>query len=782
MGAASGNPSQTGKELYEFGPFRVDAQREILLRAGEPVPLTPKTFQILLVLVRHSQQVVTKDDLMKAVWPDTFVEEANLSRNIFMLRKALGESPQDRRYIVTVPGRGYRLAEDVRLAPEHELSIIAAEHTTVQVQTKETKPWLWLAVLVGLLFVVAAVTVRFSFHRSTVLNQRDTLVLADFTNSTGDPVFDGTLRQGLAVQLEQSPFLSLISDDRIQQTFRMMEQPPDARLTPEVAREVCERTGSTAVLEGSIASLGGEYVLGLRAKKCGTGDIFYDEQAQVARKEDILNALSQIAARFRTRVGESLTTIKEHHTALAEATTPSLGALKAYSTGLKVLFLSGDPAALPFFRRAIELDPHFAMAHAYLGRTYGDLGEADLSAGSTDKAFQLRAHVSDAESFWITAAYDTQVPGNLEKARETCELWAQTYPREMTPHAFLSGIIYPALGQYEEAVQEAKRAIELNPEFAIGYYNLAARYVNLERLDEAEKTLKRASERKLMIPDFLLERYDFAFLKGDRPGMEETVALAQGRSGAGEWISNHHSSVLAYFGQLEQAGSMARYGATLAAQAGHREPAALYKAAAAVWEALFGDALEARRSATAALELSNGRGVEYGAAFALAVLGDSSRSKTLASDMERRFPEDTSVRFSYLPVVRALLALNHGEPAKAIEALQISVPYELGAPRTSIDANFGALYPVYARGEAYLAAHQGAQAAGQFQKILDHRGIVVSDPIGALARLQVARAWALSGDNGKAKAAYQDFLTLWKNADPDIPILRQAKIEYARLQ
>jgi tetratricopeptide (TPR) repeat protein len=622
----------------------------------------------------------------------------------------------------------------------------------------------------------------FYFHRTSKLTDKDTIVLADFVNTTGEPVFDGTLRQGLAVQLEQSPFLSLASEERMQQTLHLMGQPVDARLTPGLAREVCERTASAVVLEGSVASLGSQYVLGLRAKNCRTGDVLDEEQVQAARKEDVLNALSQIASKFRARVGESLTTVEKHDTPLAEATTPSLEALKAYSAAWNVLSSSGSAAAVPLFKHAIEIDPKFAMAYALLGRMYGDLGEAALSADSTSKAYQLRERASDREKFWITAAYDTQVMENLEKAQQTCEAWAQAYPRETVPHDFLAGIIYPVVGKYDQAVEEAKKAIELDPDFAITYHVLAYRYQNLDRLGEAENTLQRASERKLETPDLLLQRYDIAFLKGDQAGMEREAALGQGKSGTAEWISHHEGFVLAYSGRLQQARRMSGHAADLAQQAGHRETAGLYEAGAALWEAFFGNAPEARRSATAALQLSNDRGVEYGAALALALSGDSSRSQTLANDLERRFPEDTSVRFSYLPALRALLALNHNEPSKAIQLLQVAVPYELGAPRSAIHANFGALYPVYVRGEAYLAAHQGAGAATEFQKILDHRGIVVSDPIGALAHLQLGRALALSGDKARAKTAYQDFLTLWKDADPDIPIFKQAKAEYAKLQ
>jgi DNA-binding winged helix-turn-helix (wHTH) protein/Tfp pilus assembly protein PilF len=776
----SASENQRVKDVYEFGPFRVDPEREILLRAGDPIPLTPKTFQILLVLVRHSKEVVTKDDLMKAVWPDTFVEEANLSRNIFMLRKALGSSPQDHRYILTVPGRGYRLAENVRLVPEHELSIVAANHSKVQVQVAETKPWGWIAVA-GILLLVAAGTTRFFLHRTTVLSEKDTVVLADFANSTGESVFDGTLRQGMAVQLEQSPFLSLISEQRIHHMLRLMGRSADARLTPELAREICERTGSAAVLEGSIAILGSQYVLGLRAKSCRTGDILDDELAQAARKEDVLNALSQIASKFRNRVGESLSAIQQHDTPLAEATTASLEALEAYSTAWKVHSSSGATAALPLFRRATEIDPNFAMAHAALGRMYADLDESDLSAESTTRAWQLRDRASDREKFFITAGYQTLVTGNLEEAQQTCEAWVQTYPREALPHTQLSGYINKAAGRYEKAAAEARKAIELDPDFAFGYFNVAVNNVYLDRLGEAENALRRAAGRGLEMDEFIGLDYDIAFLRGDVGGMEREAARARGRSGGENWISNKEAFALAYSGHLQRARSISRRAVDQARQAAQRERAGLWEAGAAVREAFFGNASEARKSAMAALELSKDREVEYGAAFALARSGDFS-TQALANDLERQFPEDTSIRFSYLPALHARFALNHGDASKAIELLQVAIPHELGAPRSSIHALFGALYPVYVRGEAYLALHQGAEAATEFQKILDHRGIVDSDPIGALAHLQIGRAYVLQGDSTKAKAAYQDFLTLWKDADPDIPILKEAKAEYAKLQ
>jgi serine/threonine protein kinase/tetratricopeptide (TPR) repeat protein len=613
------------------------------------------------------------------------------------------------------------------------------------------------------------------------LAEKDTIVLAEFDNKTGDPVFDDTLRQGLAVQLEQSPFLSVLADERIQQTLRLMGRSADARLRPDLAKEICERTGSAAVLEGSIDRLGSEYVLGLRGKSCRTGDVLDEEQVQSPRKEDVLNGLSQIASKFRTRAGESLATIQTHSIPLAEASTPSLESLKAYSAAVKVFSGDDEAASVPLFQRAIEIDPKFAMAYAFLGRVYGDLGESILSAESTRKAYELRNRASDAEKFFISASYEVQVTGNLEKARETCELWAQNYPRDVDAHTMLSAFVHQPLGNFEASVQQAEKAIELDPDFFPGYFNLAETYVLMSRIADAEHALRRAFDRKLESPFLLIQQYQIAFLEADRAGQERVAAQARAKPGVAEWISDQESLSLAYYGHLQQARNMSRHAADLVRQSGRRETAALFSAGAAVREALFGNESEARRNAMAALELSKGRDVEYGTAFALAVVGDSSQAQSIVNELEKRFPEDTEVRFAYLPELRALLALNQNQPSKAVEVLRIAVPYEMGAPMSSTFGFFGSLYPAYVRGKAYLAARQGTEAATEFQKILDHRGLVINDPIGALARLHLARAFVLARDFAKARNAYEDFFNLWKGADSDIPVMKSAKAEYRRL-
>jgi len=636
----------------------------------------------------------------------------------------------------------------------------------------------WMAIAAAVLALFAAG--YFYFHRTPKLTDKDTIVLADFVNTTGDPVFDGTLRQGLAVELEQSPFLSLVSEQRIRNTLGLMSRPVDAPLTPDLAREICERTATAAVLDGSIGSLGSQYVLALRARNCRTGDVLDDEQGRATRKEDVLAALSRIAGRFRTRIGESLATVERHDTPLAEATTPSLEALKAYSTALKVWSSTGPGAAVPHLQRAIGFDPQFAMAHAFLGRMYGELWEPVLAAESAGKAYQLRNRVSDPERFFIMVPYDLDVTGNLERAQQTAELWAETYPRDVRPRGYLSWI-YQELGKFDKSIEEGKRAVDLNPDFPPGYSNLAWGYVQLDRLPEAENTLQRAAEHKVAFPEFLIMRYYIAFLRGDQEGMGREAALAEADLDVADWALHAEASVLAYLGHLQEARRKSRQAVDLAQQRPHRrENAATYDAGAAVREAFFGNAREARRYAAAAVDLSKGRDVEYGSAFALALAGDVAQSQALASDLEKR-SEDTYVRFNYLPTLRALWALSHGDSSNAIEMLQIAAPYEL-AVSGSGSGIFGNLYPVYLRGQACLLTHRGPEAAAEFQKILGHRGVVFTDPVGAVARLQLARALVLSGDKTKAKSAYQDFLTLWRDADPDVPILKQAKAEYAKLQ
>src|SRR5215469_11502545 len=516
--------SQKPKELYEFGPFRVDPEKEVLQRDGNPIPLQPKTFQVLLVLVRHNQEVVTKDDLMKTVWPDTFVEEANLSRNIFLLRKALGESPQDHRYVVTVPGRGYRFAEEVQFVPEQPLDIVAASHARVQVEVKESRRWPWLAIAAVVLLALTSGAALLFVHRKPVLTEKDTIVLADFVNSTGEPVFDGTLRQGLAVQLEQSPFLSIIPDEKIQQTLGLMGQPVDTKLIPAIAREVCQRTASAAVLDGSIARIGTQYLLTLKAVNCESGTTMASTEAQASNQDRVLDALGKVSVEIRNKLGESLSTIQKFDTPLEQATTPSLMALKAYSSGTQALRTKGPDAAAPFFKHAVELDPNFAVAYAYLGVMASATLEPRLSVDYRTKAFELRDRASEAEKYWITATYHKGVTGNIQKAIEACDLWIQDYPRAELPHIYLGAAVLPVVGQNERAVEESVEGIRLRPDFAIAYGFGIRAYTAVDRYDEAKATYAQTLERKLHTPFIDRVMYELAFAENDTAGMAQHAA------------------------------------------------------------------------------------------------------------------------------------------------------------------------------------------------------------------------------------------------------------------
>jgi serine/threonine protein kinase len=640
----------------------------------------------------------------------------------------------------------------------------------------------WTVVAAATAAIALAAVGYIFYPRQAPLTDKDTIVLADFTNTTGDPVFDGALRQGLAAQLQQSPFLSLVSDDRIARTLAMMQQSPDTRLTPEIAHALCVRTASAAVLAGSIASLGSQYILALRATNCATGDILADEQAQVPRKEDVLGALSQMATQVRPKLGESIATVEKYSRPLQEATTASLEAWKAFTTGRQVYFSVGRARAKPLFERAIAIDPDFAIAHAQLGIYYSNEGESVLSRESTIRAYQLRHRATDAERFFIETVYDRQVTGNMDRELETLEAWAQTYPRDPIPHGLLAGFGTRSTGRYEQSIASAERSAALDPEggSALSRNSQAFSELYLNRLDAAEATIRRAEERKLS-SEYFLVRYFIAFLRGDSEGLRQQSAIARASRSSEDLMSHLEALRLAGSAQLQEARRTAAIAAAIPKQSGRLERAALFEAATAVWEALYGNPAAARQKAAAALALSRGREVDYAAAFALAVSGDLSRSRALADDLARDHPEDTSVQFMYLPTLRALFALDARNPAAAIQSLQTASRFDLAMGGIGFNGYFGKLYPIYVRGLAYVAAQQPVEAAAEFQRIVDHRSIVLVDPIDALARLQLARALALSGNIVKAKNAYGDLLTLWKNGDADIPVLKAARAEYARL-
>jgi serine/threonine protein kinase/tetratricopeptide (TPR) repeat protein len=642
---------------------------------------------------------------------------------------------------------------------------------------------LWkVLVPAAVVLVAAAIAGAFYFGsrstaptaKATPLTEKDIVVLTDFANSTGDPVFDGTLKQALAVDLEQSPFLNILSDRKIGATLKLMGHAPTEHVTADVARELCLRTGSKAVIGGSISNLGSQYVVSLDAVVCNTGDSLAKEQAEAASKEGVLKALGTAATSLRGKLGESLASVQKFDVPV-EATTPSLEALKAYSMGITTQRTKSDAEAIPFMKRALELDPNFAIAYAGLAVNYSNLGQASLAADYAKKAYDLRERVSEREKYRISALYFQDVTSEVEKATEAYELWAKSYPRDLVPHSNL-GFLYNALGQYDKAIAETEASQRLEPTIT-GYANLAGMYISVNRLKDARQTLQEAQQKNF---DNLFVRsnlYALAFLSGDTAEMERQVLWAAGRPGEEDQMLNNHADTQAYYGHLERARDLARRASDSAVRSDAKETAAQWLAFQAVREAELGNVAAARQGTARALALAPGRDVKVLSALALARSGETAQSRTILEALQKSEPTNTYLKVYWFPVIEASIAMAQQAPDRAVVALEPSLPYELGGPPPGIS-----MYPAYIRGLAYLAQRNGPAAAPEFQKFLDHPGIVQNFLLGSLAHLQLARAYALSGNTVRAKSAYQDFFALWKDADPDIPILKEAKAEYAKLQ
>jgi DNA-binding winged helix-turn-helix (wHTH) protein/tetratricopeptide (TPR) repeat protein len=780
-------------QIYEFGDFRVHPAEQLLLYKGQPVALTPKVFETLVILLESDGRLIDKNDFIDKLWPGVFVEDVALAQNISHLRKALDDGTNGAPIIQTVPKRGYRFVPAVRRITDEATELpqtqsprppARPDSTDLIEDTKSGAMATGLAcpkrsnrnafAIAVLLLACGVGAFLYSHSRRKALSETDTVVLADFDNFTGDPVFDSALRQGTEVQLQQSPFLSLVTDARIQQILQMMGQPADARLTPAIAREVCTRNGSTAILEGSIAPIGSQYVLGVRATDCRSRRVLAEEQVQAARKEDVLKSLDQIVRKARSRLGESLVTVEKFDTPLVDATTPSLDALNAYSMGQKKYAEGEQSSALSFYHRATELDPNFAMAYAALGAIYyAPRHEPERAAENIRKAYELKDKVSEWEKLSIEGRYYLIDTGELEKAAQTFELWKESYPREYYPHAQLS-IVNNRLGKNDKALEEARVALDLGPHVSGAYQVLASDYVSLNRLRDAEAVYKLADERKL--PHFdgrLRSRYLLAFLQGDAIQMAQFASAAIGKPGEEDPMLAAQSDTEAWYGRFKNARELVGRAMDSAQRNDAKETAAAYQAAAALYEADSGNLEQARADADAAMTLATTRNVKPMAALALARIGDSITAEKLAAELDKDFHLDTKIQMYWLPAIHAANAIERKDPGRAIELLQAREDIEVGEP---------SIYPAYLRGEAYLMLRDGNRAATEFQKYIDHYGVVRNSPWGALARLDLARAYAAQGDTVKARAAYQNFLTIWKDADPNVPLLQQAKAEYANLR
>jgi eukaryotic-like serine/threonine-protein kinase len=643
--------------------------------------------------------------------------------------------------------------------------------------------------LAGIAIGVLAASGFLYRHSAPKLTEKDTIVLADFANTTGDPVFDDTLKTGLSVALNQSPFLNVVSDNKVAATLKLMTRPPDTRLTPDVARELCQRAGSAAYLAGSIASLGSQYVLGLKAVDCQSGDTLAEEQATATAKENVLETLGKSASKLRRELGESLVTVQKLDVPLYEATTSSLEALKAYSVGVKEDRQKGPSDALPYFQRAIELDPNFADGYKAVGIDYEAMAELGRARDFYAKAFELREHASEREKLDITAFYYENVTGELDKAAQTYQKGIEDYPRRPQWRGNLANV-YTAQGHYEKSAEEYREGVRLAPDDVAMYSNLANSLLALQRFDEAGEIIRQAQARKLDNDTLRDARYALAFLKSDSPAMAEQQRWFEGKPVENLGLSLA-ADTEAYAGHVGKARELTKRSVDSAIHADSKETAAIWEEIAAQREAAFGNVAETANKEDEGLKLApTSPGAAAEAALAFAMAGDGARAELLVEDLNRRFPKDTQMQTLWLPAIRAQLALNRKNPALALNTLQPASAIELG--QIYFVTNLSCLYPAYIRGEAYLAAREGAQAEAEFQKILDHSGIVWNCWTGPMAHLGVARANALQAKTSqgedadaarlRALAAYKDFLILWKDADPDIPILKEAKAEYAKLQ
>src|SRR5215472_10603848 len=767
--------------LARFGSFEVDLRERQLTKAGARIRLQEQPLRILTLLLERPGEVVTREEIREQVWPREFVDfDAALNTATRKLREALNDSADNPRFVETVPRHGYRFIAPVAWVPE--IQAVSPIETRLW---RQPRAWFAAAAL-----ILASVTVAGFWHSrrgGSKISPEDTIVLAEFVNKTGVATFDDSLNTALSLSLRQSPFFKVLSESEVATTLQRMTRPAGTQLTAEVARELCQRTGSKAYIVGSIGSLGSKYVVGVKAVNCHNGDTLASEQTIAASQDNILDALDVAASRLRRELGESLASVQRFDVPLARATTSSLEALKAYSQGLKAFSEKGPFASLPYFQRVLDLDPNFAVGYRALGLDYSGLGQVDVARQYFSKAFQLRDGVSEWEKLAITADYYLNVTGELDKATDTYERWIESYPRDDGPYSTL-GIVYALQGQYEKASETTRRALRLTPSFG-SYGNLAIYALALQRFDEGRKIISDARSSKIDGFEFRSALYALAFLAADSAAMAEQQNWFAGKPEESVGLALA-SDTEAYRGRLGEAREFSTRAVESAIRADNKESGAIWLANAALRQAAFGNSVEARKAAARSLELAPAsQGTEVEAALAFAMANDAPRAESLAQDLRRRFPLDTQMQSLWLPAIQTQLALGSKDPTHILNAPQSVSLTEYGVILFATGPS--CLYPTYIRGEAYLEAGQGTLAAAEFQKILDHSGIVWNCWTGALAHLGVARANALQAKTSqgtdaaarlRALTAYKDFLALWKQADRDVPVYMAARAEYASLR
>jgi eukaryotic-like serine/threonine-protein kinase len=671
------------------------------------------------------------------------------------------------------------------LATQHPASTSVVAPTSpratdlAEVSNRGTKK-LWKT-LVPVSVVIAMLVAGFFYFRprsARPLTEKDKVILADFSNATGDALFDDALKPALAMDLEQSPFLNVLPEQQVREALKLMGHSPSERLTAETARAVCQRTGSKAVLAGSILRLGSQFVIGVTATECQMGGSLAREEARASSKEDVLKALDSASNRFRRRLGESISTIVRFDKPVEQVTTPSLEALKAYSLGTRMMNEEGDAGAIPYLKRAIDLDPDFAMAYTELSAAYGNLGETTLAIANIKKAFELRDRISAREKYRIAELYEIDVTGNIDEANVASTLWAESYPQDDVPHHDLASN-YMYLGEYEKALAETNEGLSRKPDDGFAYNHVALIDLALNRFSEAKAAIEQAAVHRFEDTFLHYSRYQAAFLDRDIAAQERELTWANGNAGSEDILLSTQSDTESYFGRLGKAREFSKQAVNSALGNKRNHPAAIWEINAALREAEFGSPEKARRAIASALSLSDFRDIKVMAALAQARAGDSKRAAALADEIAKAYPNDTLIQKFWLGTIRASIEINRGHLARAAELLP-NARYDLAGAYTDLVP--GTMYPVYVRGQAYLLLHKGHEASAEFQKMLDHSGFTMNFPLGALAHLQLARAYAMNGETNKAKTSYQDFLALWKDADADIPILKQAKAEYVKLQ
>jgi len=774
-----------------FSGFEMDVTSGELFKDGQKLALPPKAFLVLKALVERPGEVVTREELRAKLWSaDTFVEfDDSLNHAVKKLRQALGDSAEQPQYIETLPRYGYRFIGSLEQARPEPARASAAESSAFVppvIQTRQgNHSRKWIALVFAVLVLLGLSTSVLVHKRSAqALTEKDVVVMAEFANKTADPVFTDALRQGLLMQMSQSPFFNFLPASQVRQTLQQMGHKAGDPLDDEFARQLCQRNHAKAFIAGSIASLGTQYVLNLKAVNCSTGDVLAQQQTQVSRKEDVIRAVGAQATLLRGKLGESLGSIQKFDVPLEQATTPSLEALRAYTVGVHYLHKLDIQSAIAPLQRAIELDPEFAAAYQALGVVYGNLDQTGLMEENLTKAFSLRSRSTEAESLRIEAAYYMYVVGDRYKGMEVYRLVKSVYPQAAYPYNHI-GVAYLGLGQYEKALAEGQEFYRRNPGvLALG--NLAAALINLSRLEEAEKLLAEGEARHMNRQQFLPMYYSLAFLRHDAQQMEKIVTEASADPGMQRQFFSIQADTAAYEGRFRQSRKLRQQAVEGCLNYSLRESAAAQMAAAAMQESDVGNFKEAQQLAARSLKLARTRVVLAASALAYAQSGNIRQALALVDELDRRYPFHTFAKLLWIPNIQAIIATQQGDGSRAVEILQTTSPLELGNANGEMD-NGLELRPVYARGQAYLALHRGSEAAAEFRKIVDHLQLAggsasAGNTVAALARLGLARACVLQGDNARARAEYAQFLNLWKNADPDLPIYQQAQAEYAALQ